>query len=76
MLKEHSRVVLTDDVPSEGLRAGDVGTIVHVYPSGKAYEVEFFSLSGQTLAVATVDAGQLRAVADSDFTHSRPKAAA
>jgi hypothetical protein len=32
MLKEHDRVVLTADVPAERLKAGDVGTIVHIYP--------------------------------------------
>lgn len=74
MLDEHSRIVLTEDVPGEGLQAGDVGTIVHVYGAGKAYEVEFFSLGGQTVAVATVEANQLRAASNSDVTHARPMA--
>ena len=31
MTKEHDRVVLLKDVSEEGLKAGDVGTVVHVY---------------------------------------------
>ena len=31
MLKEHERVILTTSLPDEGLEAGDVGTVVHVY---------------------------------------------
>lgn len=31
MIQEHDCVVLTRDLPSEGLVAGDVGTVVHVH---------------------------------------------
>ena len=41
MLAEHSMVTLMRDVPNEGLRRGALGAIVHVYPGGAAYEVEF-----------------------------------
>jgi hypothetical protein len=40
-MSEHDVVVLTRDLPEHGLRAGDVGAVVHVYSNGKAYEVEF-----------------------------------
>jgi hypothetical protein len=40
MIKEHDLVVLGTAVPSEGLVAGDVGTVVHIYHDGQAYEVE------------------------------------
>ena len=71
MLKEHVRVVLTTSVPAEGLEAGDVGTIVHVYRDGQAYEVEFVALDGHTTAVATLEANQVRRVTSRDMTHSR-----
>ena len=71
MLREHERVVLTKPVPAEGLEAGDVGTIVHVYRDGKAYEVEFVALDGHTTAVATLEVGQVRPVTARDMTHSR-----
>ena len=37
--------MLTEPVPAEGLEPGDVGTVVHVYADGKAYEVEFVALT-------------------------------
>ena len=55
MIKEHDRIVLTKPVPAEGLEVGDVGTVVHVYADGKAFEVEFTTLDGKTAAVATVE---------------------
>lgn len=75
MIKEHDRVVLTGDVPAERLEPGDVGTVVHVYPDGKGYEVEFVSLEGRTLAVATLEAAQLRPVSAREITHAREVAA-
>ncbi len=62
----YRRVVLTRDLPDDGLRAGDVGVVVEHYPAssnaGEGYEVEFFAASGETAAVVSVDAGSLRAV--------------
>ena len=72
MIKEHDRVVLTSDVPEEDLRAGDVGTVVHVHGKGKAFEVEFLTLDGDTFAVITVPAPRLRPVSHQDITHARP----
>jgi Domain of unknown function (DUF4926) len=60
MLKEHDRVVLKSAVPNERLVAGDVGNVVHVYPDGLAYEVEFTSWLGDTPTVATLEATQVR----------------
>ena len=51
MIKEHDRVVLKTAVPDEGLEAGDVGTVVHIYRDGEGYEVEFVTLDGRTAAV-------------------------
>ena len=76
MNPEHSRVVLTSDIPTDALKVGDVGTIVHIYEGGVAYEVEFFTLNGDTVAVATVEAGQLRPVSSTDVTHARTLVAA
>jgi Domain of unknown function (DUF4926) len=70
-LKEHERVVLVSPMSAEGLEAGDVGTVVHVYPDGQAYEVEFVTLDGHTTAVATLDASHVRPVTSRDMTHSR-----
>ncbi len=72
MIREHDRIVLTSDLPSDGVKAGDVGVVVHVYREGEAFEVEFFTLDGKTAAVVTVESSQLRAVTDRDLTHARP----
>jgi hypothetical protein len=71
MIKEHERVVLTASVPSEGLEPGDVGTVVHVYRDGLAYEVEFTTLDGKTAAVVTLEAPQVRPVGKREVTHAR-----
>jgi hypothetical protein len=71
MIKEHDIVVLTVPVPDEGLEAGDVGTVVHIHEDGQAYEVEFLTLDGNTAAVATLEASQVRPVSSRDITHTR-----
>ncbi len=71
MIKEHERVVLKVSVPSEGLEAGDVGTVVHKYEDGRAYEVEFVTLEGKTAAVVTLEASQVRPVSDREIPHAR-----
>ena len=71
MIREHDCIVLTQDLPDEGLQAGDVGTVVHIYRDGAAYEVEFVMLTGQTVAVATVLPAQTRPVGRQDIAHAR-----
>ena len=74
-LKEHARVVLTKALPGDGFEAGDVGTVVHVYKDGLAYEVEFTTLDGGTVAVVTVDSSGIRPVGRREITHARERAA-
>jgi urease beta subunit len=76
MVNEHDRVVLTADVPNEGLKASDVGTVVHIYGQAEAMEVEFLALDGATFAVATLTASQVRPVSKRDITHARTLATA
>lgn len=71
MIGEHDYIVLTEDLPAEGLQAGDVGTVIHIHPQATAYEVEFVTLTGQTVAVATILTNQLRPVSERDLTHAR-----
>ena len=76
MIKEHERVVLTTSIPANGLEAGDVGTVVHLYPDGLAYEVEFTTLTGATAAVITVESNKVRPVGSREITHARELASA
>lgn len=52
--------MLTVDFPEQHLEKGDVGAVVHVYEEGAAYEVEFVTTSGKTIAVEKLTENQLR----------------
>jgi len=60
MVREHAQVVLTEAIPGVGLEAGDVGVVVHVHRNGEAYEVEFLTLDGSSIAIETLTATQVR----------------
>ncbi len=71
MICEHDCVVLTEDIPDEGLQSGDIGTVVHIHQAGAGYEVEFMTLAGETVAIATLLSGQVRPIAKRDIAHVR-----
>jgi len=48
--------VLTAPVAAEGLEVDDVGTVVHMYADGKAFEVGLTTMDDKAVAVATVHA--------------------
>ena len=69
-----SDVILTADLPEHRLRAGDVGTVAerHDVPGKEVrYSVEFFDMTGRTVAVVTVPAGALRAPTTADRPTAR-----
>jgi hypothetical protein len=70
-----SRVVLTRDIPEEGLCRGDVGTIVEKYSDSLGnvigLELELFSANGSTLAVASVPVDAVRAPTAADRLATR-----
>ena len=63
-------VVLTRDIPDNGLRRGDLGAIVEVY-GPDAFEVEFVAASGRTQALVTLSEADLRRVNDRDLISVR-----
>jgi hypothetical protein len=71
MIKEHDRIVLKTNIPAEKLKAGDVGTVIHVHKKGGAFEVEFLTLHGETVAVATLEASQVRPIQKKEIAHAR-----
>ena len=71
MIKELDQIVLTSDLPNEGLKAGDVVTIVDIHRGGEAFEVEFMTLAGETVAVTTILASQVRPIGKREITHAR-----
>ncbi len=71
MIEELETVVLTSDLPEHGLKAGDIGAVVLVHGSGHSYEVEFVTLSGDTVAVVTVKPDQVRRIQEGEIAHAR-----
>ena len=71
MIDELDEVVLKCDLPDHGLTVGDIGTVVLMHDEGKGYEVEFMTLDGETIAVATLRAEQVRAVQLDEIAHAR-----
>ena len=71
MIKELDDVVLQSDLSDHGLAAGDVGTVVLVHRGGAGYEVEFTALDGETIAVVTLRADQVRPVGHREISHVR-----
>jgi hypothetical protein len=69
--QELDTVVLVRDVPEAGLRAGDLGAVVHVYGTD-AVEVEFATAAGRTQALLTLTAADVRPVQDDDLLAVRP----
>ncbi len=70
-MKELDSVVLTRDLPEHGLKKGDIGTVVLVHGDGAGYEVEFMALDGETMAVVSLPAEEVRPADRRDIPHAR-----
>jgi len=75
MIQELEDVILTCDVLEHGLERGDIGTVVLVHNGGKGYEVEFTTLNGETIAIITLMADQVRPSKPREIAHVRDLAA-
>ncbi len=71
MIKELDDVILACDLPEHGLSTGDIGTVVLVQRGAAGYEVEFTTLDGDTIAVVTLMANQVRPVQARAIAHAR-----
>jgi hypothetical protein len=76
MYSELDTVVLAHDLKEHSLTRGDVGTIVHQYAEGKAYEVEFVTGEGKTIAVVTLEMTDIRPMQRQEILHVREYAMA
>lgn len=70
-LHDLEEAVLLVDLPANGLVRCDVGTVVHVYGEHTAYEVEFMTKDGNTIAFETLESAQVRPVMPRDLWHVR-----
>jgi hypothetical protein len=70
-IREHDRVVLTADLPTESLAMGDAGTVVHVHDGGNALDVEFISRDGTTFALVTIEHRHVRLLTPRELDGTR-----
>ena len=75
MIEEFDVVALTRTVPEHGLVAGDLGTVVMVHAAvpghGPGVTIEFMTLQGETIGIATLPADAVRAIGARDMAHVR-----
>ena len=76
MIRELDTVVLSRDLPDYGLKRGDIGAVVHSYREADAFEVEFITGHGGTLAVVTLNTKDVRLMDDKEILHARSLEAA
>ena len=76
MIQELTTVVLVRDVAEHALKRGDVGAVVHCYPGGKSFEVEFVTGEGTTAAVIALTTTEIRPMGAGEILHTRQFSAA
>ncbi len=68
-------VMLEADIPSYGLKRGDIGAVVELYQN-EAVEVEFVTAGGFTKALLTLSPGQFSPLDPQDMLAVRRRDAA
>jgi hypothetical protein len=71
MIAEHDQVILTRDLPEHDLVAGDIATVVAIHQGGQGYMLEVSALDGETLAIVTVHAPDVRPARQREVPHVR-----
>lgn len=71
MFDDLDTVVLTHDMKKYGLKMGDLGTVVHSYHDSDAFEVEFVTAEGKTVALLTLTPKDIRSLARHEMLHVR-----
>jgi hypothetical protein len=73
---ELDTVVLTHDIDEYGLKQDDIGTVMHCYKDGAAFEVEFVTAEGRTIALLTLTQADIRPIGGREVLHVRELAQA
>ena len=71
MIRELDPVVLTHDITEHGLTQSDIGAVVHSYKEDAAFEVEFVTAEGRTVALLTLNRADVRPVGGREVLHVR-----
>ncbi len=59
-IRELNTVVLARDIEDHGLKRDDIGAVVHCYKDNLAFEVEFVTGEGETVALLTLAREDIR----------------
>ena len=79
LFNENEQIVLTAALTGdegEELKPGDVGTVIHIHPGQAALVVEFISIDGSAVAIATVLPSQARPATGAGPAHAATPPAA
>lgn len=71
MFQELDTVVLTHNIDEHGLEQGDIGAVTHCYKDGAAFEVEFVTADGRTIALLTLNQTEIRSIGRREVLHVR-----
>jgi hypothetical protein len=71
MINELDTVVLAHDLDEYGLQEGDIGAVVHIYQNQQAFEVEFVTGEGETVALLTLTDDDIRPMREKEILHVR-----
>lgn len=71
MIRELEAVALTHDIDEHSLKQGDIGAVVHCYKDGSAFEVEFVTAEGKTIALLTLNRTDVRQISGREVLHVR-----
>jgi len=71
MYSEHEIIILNENLPEYKIFKGDVGAIVAIYNNGEAFEVEFVTFSGVTVALVTLKNSQIRKINSNELMTTR-----
>ncbi|HUB26215.1 MAG TPA: DUF4926 domain-containing protein [Tepidisphaeraceae bacterium] len=78
--KLYEQVALRRDVPEDGLKAGDVATLVEIVPGpagmGQGAVLEVFNAVGQTICVTNVSVDDVQPLTAGEILSVRPLARA
>lgn len=71
MIRELDTVVLVHDLAEYGLKQGDIGAVVHCYEHDQAFEVEFVTGAGATVALLTLTCNDVRLIGRTEILRVR-----
>jgi hypothetical protein len=60
VIRELDIVILTRDMPAQGLSKNAQGAVVHYYADGQGFDVEFVDTDGESSEVLTLESSDIQ----------------